>query len=80
MKMLLEIADSLDATKARAVFQLGEQVAAGPKRDYRLALDYHLQALEQAEARARGLMSAPARSRPQASGADFVTTLPARDL
>jgi hypothetical protein len=46
------IADSSDKPvwKARAVFQLGEQVAAGPKRDYRLALDYHLQALEQAEA------------------------------
>jgi len=46
------IADSSEKPqwKARAVFQLGEQVAAGPKRDYRLALDYHLQALEQAQA------------------------------
>jgi tetratricopeptide (TPR) repeat protein len=35
--------------KARAISLLGDEVAAGAKRDYKLALDYHMQAIQLAE-------------------------------
>jgi tetratricopeptide (TPR) repeat protein len=48
-KLALNLCDSRPELKAQALCQLGNQVAAGPGRDYQGAIDFHLQAIQLAE-------------------------------
>ncbi len=48
-KDVLSQRDLANELKAQALLQLGDQIAAGPARDYRQAVDHHLQAIRTAK-------------------------------
>lgn len=48
-RLALSQCESHPELKAQALCQLGDQLAAGPGRDYQGAIDYHLQAIQLAE-------------------------------
>jgi len=49
-KAAIDLGDNLDPqVKAEGLLQLGDQIAQGPGRDFKLAIDYHIKAIRTAE-------------------------------